>query len=652
MPPHNRPAQQWTIYRNGQIDPTLQVLRIDETCGGGRCDLAELIVDPKFAPKLQDFNPTAAVGNIIEVVADPNYVKHFGVVTMHQPHFSPGGETIKYVSRTEPAHFGEPAGGVLMFAPGVPFLRAPGWLEQPQGQFKRVDDPIVFNPEIDGRAVGNMHSAKLYGAAQMNVFLDPESVRTAAGRELHGGSAIFWPLSAAVHYLCWGYNGSQSFVANPTRAELTAVFRDSVDLLRNAMVADGDYLPEILDKLLAPLGYYWKLARRRFEQKLTFFRRGTGGRLVWLKHQRYGEIFDPGKTNTEATGVAFDASRLVNRIVGRGSKLQIEITAELVRGWPEEIDNAVDRDDLSKKVIGENLVENQGALATVAGRKNAWRKWVLNEAGDYIGTRGLTTIFTEPTRARLQAAGLLDWLVPRRRRLLPTLTRDRNGDGPIGTLRGVEVELGAPLVGSETGEYEWTPIGDWGVLILEHEAGILINGEDIPEELFDLGDEAKLRVTATIETDFRITATAPRQPLSPIFYDATAQLDLDQDFHWRTVSPLSKYHGRIVETLPSSPTVTAFTSIDADDREALQAFVATLRDRWDQLDVAGNVVLEGVDQHAYQLGDRVAGIEGRNYKFQSRFSGGTHPQIIGITYDVDGQKTILHLERIRELVIG
>lgn len=626
MPPHNRPAQEWKIYRDGQLDRTLQVLRIDESAGGQRVDTAELMVDPEVAQKIQDYDALAPLGSTIEIVAaGSNRVTHFGVITQHFPTFSPSGEVIRYVSRCEHDLFGEPSGGVIMFAPGVPKLRAPGWLTQPEGSFVRVDDPIIFNPEIDGRTVGNMHSAIRYGRFRIPVFLHPESVRTEAGRTLHKGTAITWPLTSAVYYLCHVLNaGPIRPITNPTLAELGAVFVDSTDLLRNAQVDDGKMLPEVLDELLLPMGYHWKLAKRRGSRKIEFFRRGSGGSLVYLNHQRFGDVFDPTKTNVETQGVVFDASRLANTIVGRGSKLQLEITAELVRTWPEALDE-YSRDQLTEKAIAEDAGDTPGLA-------DAYRKWALNEAGDYIGKRPeIKTIFNQTLVNQLRAGNWLRWMVPRRRKLLPTLTQNAAKTEPIGTTDGVEIEY-------KGADGEWKPVGGWSIEFLKAEAGIYIKDEAIPEALLDARSGAAMRITATIETDFRITAKAADVLNSSLPFPAVAMLDLDGEFHWRVISSLSKYNGR--------------AGLEADDRPYLQRFVDQLLAKWNQVDVAGNVVLEGVDQHAYSVGDRVAGVKHRNVSFKAKSSGNAYPQIVGLTYDVESQKTIVHLERTREFMAG
>lgn len=620
MAKHSRPAQRWIVYRNGQPDPKLQPLRIEESMGAQRVEFAELMMDPRYQKRMENYTPLDDIGDDVQIEAVGGGVKHAGIVTQVIPVFGQQGESFKYVSQAKNELYGDPACGVIMFNPNFPRAPelAPPFTRQPVGQFKLVDDDIIFNPEVDGLVVGNMHSVKRYGVPQVPVFLDPDAVRTAAGRTLHAGSAVTWTLSNAVYYLCHALNTAQVFVRNPTKQLLALVFRDSVDLVRNVKIENGVYLPEALDSLLNPLGYYWRLRKTsRTRRFFDFFRRGTGGNLVWLNHQRFGEVFDPERTNVEANGVTFDASRLVNRIIGRGSKLQIEITAELVRGWPPSHDNA-DREELK--------------LSTAApDYKNAYRKWVLNEGGDYIGTRPeIRDVFNSALRKQLAAAGYLEWMIPRRRKLLPTLTRATNATSPIGETGGIEVEY---LDASG----EWLPANGWGIELLKHEAGIYICRNELPEALVDQRENAKIRVTATIETDFRITAIANRENTSPIIDILTAQLELDGQFHWREITTFSKYAGQ--------------TGISVDDRESLQFFVDSLRDRWDHLDVAGAVALEGVDQHGYAVGDRIAGVKGKNINFTSSNQADAFPQVVGITYDIAGQKTILQLQRFRETVV-
>lgn len=626
---HARNAERWIVRRNGRLAPDLQPLRVEESSGGKRMDFAELVLDPAMAKRMEDYSPLNDIGSEIEIEAIKGGVKHIGIVSQVIPVFSPQGEIYKFVSQTRPHLFGNPAGGVLMYCPQFPPAKVDwdpdGTLGQPQGTFKLVDDDIVFNPEIDGRIFGNRHGSLRYGKEQIAIFLDPNSVQTEAGRTLHKGGTASWTLSSAVHYLCWILNPEQLIVRNPTLRDLVRTFTDSVDLVRNVKIDDGDFLTDALDSLLNPLGYHWRLSKERGRRYLRFYQRGTGGRLMWLNHQRFGEIFDPLKTNVEAQGVVFDAGRLANQIVGRGSKLQIEITAELCRGWDPAYDE-YERDQLKNTEFTDEYLQEEPAI------EFAWRRWVLNEGGDYIGTRPeITDQFPPGVKSRLEAAGVLQWMVPRRREFKPTLTLKADGE-PIGPTKGIEIEW------SSDGE-TWNPAGKWSIELLEKECGILIGSTEIPEELFDAGDTAKIRVTATIETDFRITGFAERQGSSPIVAPVTAILDLDSQFHWRQVTTLSKYKSG------NRP------SLAEDDRDALQGFVESLRDRFDSVDVTGAVTLEGVDQHDYTVGDRVAGIKGKNISFKARKDGAVYPQIAAITYDIEGQRTILHMQRVRETVV-
>lgn len=627
---HSRKAERWIVRRNGDVVTNLQPLRVEESSGGKRMDFAELIVDPGLAMRMEDYTPLQDIGSQIEIEAVGGGVKHVGIITQVIPQFSPQGEVYKFISQTRDYLFGNPAGGVLMFDPTFP--PAPidwnpdGAPAQPEGRFKLVDDPIVFNPELDGRIFGNMHSKLRYGQQQMHVFLDPDSVQTAAGERLHQGQAISWTLSKAVHYLCWALNPLQVVIRNPSLAKCVQHFTDSVDLVRNVQIDDGLFLTDALDSLINPLGYHWRLNKQRGRTSFDFFRRGSGGKLVWLNHQRFGEVFDKEKTNVEAQGVAFDAGRLANQIIGRGSKLQIEITVELCRGWLPAFDEYA-RDDLKKTALTADVLRDD------PGIEFAWRRWVLNEGGDYIRTRPeITEEFPPGVKRRLEAAGFLQWMIPRRREFKPTLTLKADGE-PIGATKGLDVEWSAD------GGENWSPVGKWQIDLLEKECGLYFGFDEIPEELIDAGDDAKVRVTATIETDFRISAIAERQAKSPLTDPVTAIIDLERQFHWREVTTLSKYKSG------NRP------SLAEDDRDALQSFVEALRDRYDNVDVAGAVTLEGVDQHQYRIGDRVAGVKGKNISFRSRLDGTTYPQIAAITYDIEGQKTILHMQRVRETVV-
>src|SRR5262249_46022790 len=101
--------------------------------------------------------------------------------------------------------------------------------------------------------------------------------------------------------------------------------------------------------------------------------------------------------------------------------------------------------------------------------------------------------------------------VARRRRFLPCLSRSEDGS-PRGHAVGVYVEYSADNGAT------WQPIDalssdENSVQILQRECGIRFNGENVPFDLYLAGDSAKVRVTACVESDTRVSITDGREGL-------------------------------------------------------------------------------------------------------------------------------------------
>lgn len=610
----SRPAPEWLVFRNGQLANELHPTRVEQSLCGDRLDYAELVVDAATLQSgLDNFSPLAQLGDTIDIQLKggaSTYI-HRGVVAVVMPRLNVSDVGVTLISRTEPYLFGLSLFGQLCWSPS-------------ENKFFQTDNDLVFNPIIDGRVIGNKHNSKTYGGVGVPVFLDPEGARTAAAQFVNAGRNSTWLLSQVLYYLCWRANQAQSFLLNPSLAELSAVVDDSVDFVRNLKIPAGSNLPEALDLVLKPLGYLWRIYTQQslfsVANRLQILKRSTGGNLVWLNHQRMGQTIRPQQNNMARMGIRFDASRMANQIVAKGGKLRVEFTTELSRGWPWSYD-AVPLEDLKKTNIDRS---------TDPHLKNAWRKWVLNEAGDYIGLRaGYNTVFSGTLLQTLRTADLLKYFLPIRRQLKPTISRNADGTGPAAPGKGILLEY-RDYAGT------WQPAKNWGFEILETEAGIYISAGDVPEELYDNGTMAALRVTASLESDYRVTGFAPRQQTSPIAGVLEEVLDLADEFQWLVVLDTSKYFG------------TAGGA--ADDREAIQHYAEVLRDRFDSIDAPGGIELEGVDHLYYQPGDRVAGVDGKNISFRTNQTTDSYPQIVAITLDMEQQKTILQLQRFREYI--
>jgi hypothetical protein len=627
--PNYRNAPRYTVTRTPAAggppatDSALEVLRMHHSTGADRLDYADLEVNlAATGGRIQEWTDPPYIGDEIEITDAGGTVLHWGKIAAVHPHISPRGESLTLVSRVELFHMGRPVDAIYMYDPAV-------------NTHGLVDAELVFNPLIDGIAQGNRNAVHTVAPLGLPLFIDPESCRSAAAvtyQENSVGSASpinqFWTLRQAIRYLLWALNGDEEYINNPSLAQIDAEIDNDALPMQNVRLERGLYLGQCLDRLLVPAGYLWRINYSPGGRTLSFFRRGAVGSLVSIPYQAYGETLNTVLTKAEAIDLKFDAARLANQVEVRGSRREFEITAELARAWPEDDDG---------KVVDELLASGDD----FASVRNVYRKWVLNEAGDYIGLRSeLTDIFTSAIRTAMTTAGILAQFRPaRRRRLLPTLTLGADGATPIGPIRGIEIEMSNPLFG--TGGPEWIPLPNISCELLEHEAGIYITAEALPEEFELLGTDLKLRVTATLESSYRIAYNAVRQVASPQPDVARTVLELIERYRYREVTSLSKYYDDVNGMTPTK------ASLQANDYDAMVDYADFARTTWDLLDVGGKIVLEGLD-HSYSVGQRVQTIEGRDISLQAKSASGAYPQIVAIERNVTSQNTILHLQRVSD----
>jgi hypothetical protein len=231
-------------------------------------------------------------------------------------------------------------------------------------------------------------------------------------------------------------------------------------------------------------------------------------------------------------------------------------------------------------------------------------------------------------------------VVAKRRKFLPMLTRGSDGQ-PLGESAGVLVEWYDSLLPG------WVPV-DISIPFFAHklltdECGISFTGEQPPMFMMDDGLAARVRVTAVVESDSRITAVAVRQPTSVNPQVNERVLDVGHGFHARSLHPFSNYYSDVNNGLRAADVT--------DGRAALRDFVNQAREAWDQAQCAGHMRLEGLDRTNYKVGDLITSIEGRNVTLPLNYASGSdirYPQVIGIIRDVQQQKVTLAMNRFRE----
>jgi hypothetical protein len=610
-------APEVKVFVNGRHEPDWHCVEAVLGSGANVLPRAKLEVQPMLrdAGRLQVLNTQLASFDQPEIeVVKGTQVVHWGKV-LSQPSSLSGEEQdqVTVISRMEPHHFGTPL-----------FL---GYFYDPVSRRPRgYSLPTVFNPEWDGKIVFNASPQK-HPRWGTFLLLHPGSIETDDGKKYHKAKVPReWNLVDAVHYLCWALNSNQTYVRNPSRGELVAALPSETGLLRNHECPEGAYLPEQLDRLLRPFGCHWKVEFSKGSRKLVFFQRGRGPKRM-LKLQGPGEGLDMTQSNLEAQQLTPDvSSRSFNAVRVYGDYKRVEATFELFRGWPDSLDGT----------SLDELLKDSEIWRTEQEKENVHRKWVLNEAGDYNDLRpeigkpyDLSTI--------LGAAYL-----PRRRKFLPCLTQTWD-NCPVGLAHGIYIEWydkeGA-LNGKAWASIEEIASEGRQIRILQRECGIYFDGLLPPAEIMDQGAEAKLRITACIESDQRAEVRIVRWPDSLLKDLKEEHLDVGSRFKIHTRHSSSRFAG-----------VPLFTISEIDDTASMRAMANRLLDQWNLATLDGTATLTGVD-YLYKdlVGSTIGGINGRNVDFNVAPPGAAprYPTVVGARIDFIGQKVDLTLDTYRE----
>lgn len=580
------------------------------TAGSSRDDVMTFAVDlAKAGKRLVDTTAPVALQRQIELRTldengDPNTVLGWGFLAKNPQAINSQAESTSFEARIANFHFGKR-------------LTSYPVLEPDDGVRLDVMRPLVFNPEIDETIEPNM-SNWTDDTHKWNYVVEPEAMRTEHSRSYQGQTASLWKLPDAILALCWWLNPDETYIKNPTASDLKVMFDARDDLLKNVEIPMGSFLPEALDALLAPFEYGWHLVHKGgFIRQTTirFFARGEGRhRSVLL--QRPGELRDIKKTNVAELDVVYDIFELANIIEVHGGFLKRESTFELKKGWKPEYDTK-DITDLEK---GAAFYEQHPAVG---------RKFVLNEAGDYINLR-----------PEFDAPYSFGSLFPstqqvRRRRFQRCLSQHPDADD-LESNGYVLQWWDASQPDADNADIfldpGWVRV-TWPYSVLEKECGILFEGTTPPGSLWDLmADPSKirLRITATVVGDQRLKGIATKRANSPNAQDVPLLLDLQDRFQFSKVAETSIFHGR--------------PSIARDDTTAIQQYAESVRDVEDACHIHCSVTLEGIAHPQYEIGNLIDNVGGRNLTLNAyNPSGGANtrnPQIVGFVWHLAGNQRL------------
>jgi hypothetical protein len=414
---------------------------------------------------------------------------------------------------------------------------------------------LVFNP--DGLANMSEQSCASGGGRSRKVFVAPD-----------GESAQQWTVSEAANYLVSFY-AAASYLALPTAAELDDLFGD--DVLENVRL-EGRTVMEALEQLGRRVGLRATVALARdasgnLTRTLVFTGRGRG-RRVSLYHQMPGETFTLARTAIEKAEVHVAWADAPAGIHLAGDLKLYESTFDLVPGWDPSAE-------------GEERDVYRRSHPDFADYADVYRKWVLNEAGDYTG---------EPWSAgpAYDFSSLFGTssCPERRRRFLPAISTDDAGES-----YGVCVEV------SYDGGATWSHYCG-AVRVLRDECGVALSSDQLPPELFRAAerDDLAIRVTAAVESDARLGVVVERPGLQDDHRGRRLWIDVSDDYHFRKVDSGSIFSGG--------------ASREVDDTERLTLLAADLWQAGRHAPVPCRIGLP-MFSVGYRVGDRIDGIRYR-----------------------------------------
>lgn len=344
-------------------------------------------------------------------------------------------------------------------------------------------------------------------------------------------------------------------------------------------------------------------------QAIVFYRNGRG-RVVELSCQPKGEPLDVSRTNVMTLQSQRGFSPVTHRYIGQGDFKVYEATFELVKAWDSDRENA-DYTQFSPTTNAE--------FYTV---KDVYRKWCLNEAGDYTGqphNRGEPFDFAP----LFEGASFLH----RRRRFRPSLTTDRQGQS-----------FGYFLEVSYDGVHWWQYLHAFNVLT--DQCGVWLSSDSLDFDTWIAAVKGLLRfrITASVVSDERLSCVVSDGPVGSAVPVIDHVLTLPRQFKYARISPGS--------VLAQVDPAMLGTSSEIDDTDTLYEHV-----RW-QAQVSRPIV-EDIEVRTpalslhFEPGDGVTSSPESRALFSLRRDNRSCVWIEQVTMDFRNQQTRLKLVRQR-----
>jgi len=347
--------------------------------------------------------------------------------------------------------------------------------------------------------------------------------------------AKLWGIAEAIDYLLSEYLP----VGILCRADLSRLRKMTGGQKLYDVDVTGMSLYDAVGKLCGMAGLKYRIDAGDFgrtDQSLVIYRPGCT-RAVELNMQKPGDV---GSLRTcDITEVDMTIGPMVtNRYIGIGDYKKYEGTFELVKAWDHS------------KATGEASLYSPSTNPDFYEVRNVFRKWCLNEAGDYSG---------EPfNRGDAYDLGRLfdgEQYVRKPRRFHKCLSCDEQGRS-LGFYLEVSCDAGASFT-QFGGRFD----------VLTDECGIWLSDDGLDSDIMTaaMAGNLRFRITATIVSDSRLTFSMADGAVGSTIVVVDHLLFNSDRFRYRKVSGLSKFFGQSVNSLGNAD--------EADDINALAELV-------------------------------------------------------------------------------
>jgi len=419
-----------------------------------------------------------------------------------------------------------------------------------------------------------------------------------------------WTYAEAIQYLLCEYVPGGVLHWPPTESLLA--------LTESRPIRDLDLtgldLLEALHRCSEAAGLQFQFVPRLAEvgpsQAMVFYRRGHG-REVELNCQRPGESLSISRTNIATLHSRLSCYPITHQYIGQGDFKVYEGTFELLPAWDPALE------DIN---YGKFSASTNPEFYKV---KDVFRKWCLNEAGDYSGAPYNQGPAYDFSRIFEHA----DY-VQRRRRFWPALSTNAQGE-PLGYLLHASFDYGL-----HWWEYRYAFNN------LLDECGIWLSSDqlDVDTWVAVVKGFLRFRITASVVSDERLTCIVADGPVGATIPVVDHVLTLPRQFKYRKVSAQS--------LLAPSSLAESGRPDEVDDSAVLHQFVR-------HCVTASPAIAETVDIQTptlllhFQPGDRVTSSPESQDLLNSRRDNRSTTWIERVHMDFRGQCTNLHLVRQR-----